>query len=543
MLSMSILILWFISAGNASAQGGYIVGDFHQHSTYSDGSYSIQYVHGKNNTYGLDWWSNSEHGGGFTTDAAVTGTDLGTTFYWDQYIPNPILGNVSMSGSHQRMWRWQMLRDYSFAQILIARQNYPGKVVIQGVEWNVPGHEHGSVSIITNEFGPNANANAVAEFEYKFDANDADVTGGAAQGWTKSANPNNHTKTLEAVAWLQANHRYASWAIPAHPERQKRYTIAHFRDMNNAGPDVCFGFESQPGHQLDPQRGSYGNGSDGAGTYGGTGVYAAQIGGLWDAMLSEGRHWWLFASSDYHNNSGDFFPGEYQKTYTWVRNSNDPQSIVDGLRSGNSYIVEGDLITDLEFKAIGGKVGTMGEVIEHGRLLTFKIKVKDPQANNYNNQNPVLNHIDLIMGDVTGFIAPGDPLYNSPSVATTRVIARFDATGGVTDANGLKSTPWQMDSEGNIIINFKMSNLDGKHYFRLRGTNHGLGVASETDANGNPLPDALLAPNNRSKAFADLWFYSNPIFTSHNPTIPLGNWGIILASVLIALFFILRSRI
>jgi hypothetical protein len=36
---------------------------------------------------------------------------------------------------------------------------------------------------------------------------------------------------------------------------------------------------------------------------------------MWDALLAEGRNWHLFASSDWHNDGGDFWPGEYQKTY------------------------------------------------------------------------------------------------------------------------------------------------------------------------------------------------------------------------------------
>jgi hypothetical protein len=32
------------------------------------------------------------------------------------------------------------------------------------------------------------------------------------------------------------------------------------------------------------------------------------------------------------------------------------------------------------------------------------------------------------------------------------------------------------------------------------------------DGQGNPLSDELLAPNTQDKAYADLWFYSNPIF-------------------------------
>src|SRR5688572_17868780 len=129
--------------------------------------------------------------------------------------------------------------------------------------------------------------------------------------------------------------------------------------------------ETQPGHGASDNRGEYSpdrnsiNGvrvdSVGGTTYGGTGVYGAQIGGVWDALLGEGRNWWFFASSDWHNRGAfgpddrrttqDFYPGEYQRDYVMLRDKDGkhewgqhkrkdqltPQQIVDGLRSGNSW--------------------------------------------------------------------------------------------------------------------------------------------------------------------------------------------------------------
>jgi hypothetical protein len=545
--SLLLTLALFAGTGVINAQPGYVKGDFHQHSTYTDGSWSIQWMMSKNNQFGLDWWANSEHGGGWSRDGAVSGTDYGQIKYWDQYNPNPIMGDPGpLSYGHLPMWRWQILRDYAFPQILLARQNLTDKVIIQSYEWNVPGHEHGSVGCIEGQFQANPNVNALAEFEYKFDNSDIDINGGAAQGWTKEPGGNTHARTLAAIQWLQNNFPSESWVVPAHPERQNKYSISDFRDMNNAGPDVCFGFESMPGHQKEQPRGSYSSSAVGSGTFGGCGIFAAQVGGLWDAMLSEGRHWWLFASSDFHDIPGDFYPGEYQKIYTYVTDKSSPYSIIDGLRSGNSYIVEGDLIEDLDFRiyrASGGNYVTMGQTITHGFPVIIKIRIKDPQTNNNYGENPALNHVDLIMGDVNGLLSQGDPLYSVPSVTTTHVIARFDAIGGVTDGNGIKSKAWTIDPDGYINITLEINDLAGNHYFRLRGTNQGLNVANETDVNGNPLPDAQMAPNTPAKAFHDLWFYSNPIFTQRGPAnVPLSNIGIIIGGILIALFFILRRR-
>ena len=494
----------------------YLVGDFHQHSTYTDGSWTVGYVMGKNNFYKLDWWVNSEHGGAFNRDGAATGTDKGnlaTPVLWNSYVPNPIKGKANGSN----MWRWQSIKEYSFLEILKARALYPSKTIIQGMEWNAPGHEHASTGIISNQFIKNPNADPVAEFEYKFDNSDLDDQGGA-NNWVKST-LTGHPKTLEGIAWLQSNYKNTSWVVPAHVERKSLYKIADLRDMNNSGPDVCFGFESMPGHQKVAERGEYKASSNSFGTctYGGTGIMAAKVGGVWDALLSEGRKWWLFASSDFHDIAGDFFPGEYQKTYVAVSKKGDAQAIVDGLRSGNSFVVQGDLIDALYFKINGKSIGQNAKLERN--TANISIFVHDPSTPNNNTYgsltNPELNHIDLIAGKVTGKIAPTDANYKNDDVtSTTNVIARFDAAGGITDSKGIVSRKWEDMGQGWKKISFSYKDITDNMYFRLRGSNFGLNVTNQTDSAGNPLADDLTAPNDAEKAFDDLWFYSNPIFVN-----------------------------
>ncbi len=518
--SFIVATIVVIGYSEAKAQNaGYVTGDFHQHTTYTDGSYSFAHMMTKNNMFGLDWWANSEHGGPFSKDGSHSGIDLDTTIYWDSYIPNPIIGKVNISGGHQNMWRWQSIRDYSFQEVLIARPVYPSKFIFQSYEMNVPGHEHGSLGLINNQFDSSPNCNPLAEFEFKFDNNDADSIGGLSQGWLKSILSGN-AKAVEAVTWLQQNYPSTSYLIAAHPERKSLNNIQGFRDMNNAGPDVCFGFESMPGHQKAAERGEYKKSYNTVAvtTYGGCGVYAAKIGGLWDALLSEGRHWWLFANSDFHEEGNDFYPGEYQKNYTYVKDKNNPQSYVEGLRSGNNYVVEGDLIDSLYFTA-ADSVTMGGKLYINNHEATLKIKIHDPQGNNNNTYssytNPVLNHLDVIAGHVREKIQPGTPQYSIDSVTTTSVIARFDATGNLPDGNGLRSTAWTDLGNGWKQMQLTLTNINDTMYFRLRGANKELNETNETDINGNPLSDSLMAPNDASKAFSDLWFYSNPIFIAY----------------------------
>jgi hypothetical protein len=55
-------------------------------------------------------------------------------------------------------------------------------------------------------------------------------------------------------------------------------------------------------------------------------------------------------------------------------------------------------------------------------------------------------------------------------------------------------------------------------YYRLRGTNIAPNTPALTDSDGNPLADtpftSVRGTNTAETAFADLWFYSNPIFVN-----------------------------
>jgi len=85
--------------------------------------------------------------------------------------------------------------------------------------------------------------------------------------------------------------------------------------------------------------------------------------------------------------------------------------------------------------------------------------------------------------------------------------------GGGFATNGFVSEAWNDSGNGwkEMTLTVDVSNVK---YFRLRGSNSGLNVANETDGSGNPLSDYLMGTNDATKAFADLWFYSNPTFVA-----------------------------
>ena len=541
------MLIFGAANADSLAQGRYVTGDFHQHTTYTDGDHTIGYVMEASNRFGLDWWANSEHGGRFNRWGMASGRDLisANAVTWDNVNGVTLKGNVT----DNRMWRWQSIAEHSFQDVLFWRRVFPNRIIFQALEFNPPGHEHASVGIIGNQFNANEpDANAVAIFEYLFDAADTDDS--QPFGITTPKNfVNDHKKCLEAAKWLQDNYQYSSWFVPAHPERfryesgQVNYhgwNIEHFRDLNNVAPDVFFGFESIPGHQGNNFRGEYqptrgAHGSYGMTTYGGAGLMIAKVGGLWDALLSEDRKFWLFASSDFHVFTNQFHPGEYQKTYTYVETFT-PQGIVDGLRSGNGYVVHGDLIDTLQFTIGNAVMGQTHNAQPTNGQITISIRLRVPPTNNntYGPNVPVLHHFDIIAGEVTGKITPPttnptDPAtypadgktgysdaYRTDSVSTTKVIARFGKAAAGADPCGVATTAWTEQAGGFITASFSYTVPQSqKMYFRLRGTNHPLGTENETDACGNPLSDSLMHPNNHAKAFEDLWFYTNPVYASN----------------------------
>jgi hypothetical protein len=539
---------------------------------------------------------------------------------------------------------------------------------------------------------PLGNGSALAQWEYCFDRGDGDTSRGntspqpssIGNNWDCSVpgSPNasdvswnvaaqklipaggagtgtkGHNKTLEALKWMAAYHPNGSYYLPTHLERagpfyadgNNGFNVEHLRNFNNAAPTVAFAMETQPGHGASANRGEYqvkrnnigGIQVDSVGgtTYGGTGVYGAQIGGVWDAMLGEGRNYWFFASSDWHNrgmfgpddrrSTQDFYPGEYQRSYTMVRNAADklrPQTIVNGMRTGNVFAASGQLIDRLSLVACVSNPGfgartnaqveamaiaaatnntdtdisgcaAMGEKLKvrAGADIVVAVVVRDPPGANYSPYTfanpsllqigrnlplnmPVLDHIDLIRGLVTGYKTQGAPDYSgewprntnwlkadgsTASLSVVPAAAKNTSTAVIKTFNGSGGTSWVPTVVGGSTY-LKMSyrilgdSVQSSQYIRLRGTNMPPAVPYETDASGNPLADVYTNANDAKMlaipcatqhsaasqfdgcpdhlptaavgdanfmspiagqkavaydvaAWADLWFYSNPIY-------------------------------
>lgn len=515
----------------------WLAGDIHNHTFLTDGSHpETQVVWNAFSRFGLDFMANSEHGG--TSARDVTGVAPAAGGLGDTASAT----NGVIRTPTQR-WRWETLRDASYPLLLGAsglQSQYPDQVLVQGVEWNVPTHEHASVGLLASS------GRDVSDFEYQFDASDKDRS--RDSGWVSTVNTTSgatapvkvpaaieqdrfgnalvkrnatHADAVAAAAYLEAHYATSAYVVVNHPSRQQRFSAAHLRDLNEAAPDVVIGIEGFPGHQKEPSRGGYGNGpfydatnattgtSDTtyrARTYGGADYMLAKLGGLMDSFWGEGRRFWVFLNSDFHSaaSSADFWPGEYGKTWVFAP-GRAPADVLAGMRSGNAFIVQGDLVEVLDVRVTaGGRSATLGGelVVSPGTPVTVTVEFRSPAYNNAGDV-PRVDHVDLVAGAVTGKKDRADPIaWASETNPSAAVVKRFTAADWTADG-ALRTMSYTFTPSSSS-------------YLRLRGTNQRVGGA-KLEANGEPLMDeasTTSSTNTIDKAWADLWFYTNPVFVT-----------------------------
>ncbi|MET4256315.1 hypothetical protein ABIC09_001246 [Bradyrhizobium sp. S3.12.5] len=219
----------------------YVAGDMHNHNTCTDGSvaagYTIDRAVGRGtasaggNNFDLDWFTLGNHGGSGNRDCRFSDTSANlpgqTTTTWSQTLGQTIdgitisslKGTPNGTGTGAQMWRWQSIREIEYPTIVDRSAKYE-KVLIEGLEWIAPGHEHVDVAVITGQHPRNrkgtGNADKMAEFEYRFDRADTDAIGpvvdaGGNQLWPGKDNVHNtgtagHQKALTGIKWLQTNY-------------------------------------------------------------------------------------------------------------------------------------------------------------------------------------------------------------------------------------------------------------------------------------------------------------------------------------------------
>jgi hypothetical protein len=411
--------------------------------------------------YGLDWMVTTDHGG-----------------------PNHSKVNL----------------EQAYPELLKSRQAVPEVLQFYGMEFDTPAADHSSLIIPKGD----NESQTLYDIESQFNKREPFPNNGSRDTEETMIQALNYMKGLDKLPIIIAHHPSRSatgdgvWG---------QDTPQEFRNWNDTAPNIAIGMEGAPGHQatainpdgsLDPKgaRGSYGNVN--APTMGGFDQMTAKVGGLWDSMLGEGRHWWITSTSDSHVNwrdgGGDFWPGEYSKTY--VKAEKDYNDIMENLRNGHVFVSTGDLISELDVKvqAVGktpihaeakGNTASIGETLilpgKKSRDVTVTIRLKDPNVANANGDKPNVKRVDLIMGEVKGKVEDRSTAANP----TTKVVKRFT------------ENDWKQEGEY-ISISYKLKDVDQDSYIRLRGTSTEQLEPAADPKGENP--------------WTDLWFYSNPIF-------------------------------
>jgi hypothetical protein len=482
-------------------RGGYrwLAGDHHIHTQYSsDAKYRVADHVRHANAYGLDWMVITDHG----------------------------------SQMHAKIGVEKVNPD-----IRAARSAVKDTLVFQGLEWNIPAAEHGTVFV-----HPGDNEVAVLkEFENSFD--------GSVKG-ASSSTPANEALAIAGVNFLadavERRRVQDALFLANHPARKGIDSPHEIRGWRDAQPRIAVGMEGAPGHQAagipaphgpGSARGLYDNGPgpdsfpgyplESYRTFGGFDWMTATVGGLWDSLLAEGKPWWVTANSDSHNvwadtsvrgpgtdfnangfhndpvrsgavNLGDtdFWPGFYSRTHVGAEQFS-YSAVMDGIRAGRVWVDHGGLINglDVRLRATDHRDSgtTLGGVlhVRKGTRVELVISVALAGGPNWSQFVPTLARVDVIQGDVTGRASDRDAI----AAPNTKVVKSFEVN---------KSTR-------TVQFTYPLGELTKPVYVRLRGTDgkrSAVGLrGAAVDPNG-PAMDVI----GSADPWQDLWFYTNPMW-------------------------------
>jgi len=483
----------------------WLAGDHHIHTQHSsDAMYRVADQVQHASAYGLDWMVITDHG-------SVAHAKIGV----DKVNPD----------------------------IVAARERFGDEtLVFQGLEWNIPSAEHGTVFV-----HPGRNEVAVLkEFENAFD--------GVVNGTTSSsaANEEQALKGLDFLAASVTKGRVQDAMFFAnHPARKGLDSPHEIRGWRERQPDIALGMEGAPGHQAaglptpigaGSGRGFYDNSPTADSfaayplesylTWGGYDWMTSTVGGLWDSLLAERRPWWITANSDSHTvylddsmrpdgqdtadyfntngrygdpvhghnggatTNGDFWPGYYSRTHVGADDFS-YAAVMRGLRAGRVWVDHGALLDGLDVRVRqagsrdpGFPLGSAVRV-RRGQRLELVITVQKASTPNWAQFVPALAKVDVIRGGVTGRSSDRDSFHTpDTSVVQTRDVS------GQTQA---------------FRLTYSLGRVDQPCYVRLRGSDGkrlAVGINGAGVDRSGPAAD-VMGP---ADPWDDLWFYTNPIW-------------------------------
>ncbi|MFE7070166.1 PHP domain-containing protein [Streptomyces sp. NPDC057620] len=476
----------------------WLAGDHHIHTQYSsDGKYRVADQVRQGARHGMDWLVITDHG-------SVAHAKIGV----DKVNPD----------------------------IKAARAAHENTLVFQGLEWNIPGAEHGTVFV-----HPGKNeVSVLKQFETDYD--------GSVKNASDST-PANEALAVAGLAFLgeQVQRRKVKDALMLanHPARRgvdSPHEIRAWRDATSPKHQIAVGFEGAPGHQaaglpaplgMGRARGIYDNNpsansfpgypAESYRTWGGFDWMTATVGGLWDSLLAEGKAWWISANSDSHQvyadtaargggdfntdgrygdpvyngqidvTQGDYWPGQYSRTHVGAEDFS-YAAVMDGIRAGRVWVDHGQLISGLDVRVSGGsRWATLGGAlhVKKGTNVTLTVDIALAQDANWAGFIPKLARVDVIQGDVTGPAADKDTLV----APTTKVVKSYEIN---------KTT-------GTVRITYTLGRVDRPLYLRLRGSDGNRSAVGARGAAVDPAGPAIDVVGD-ADPWKDLWFYSNPVW-------------------------------
>ncbi|MFN4185909.1 MAG: phosphoesterase [Hyphomonas sp.] len=416
---------------------------------------------------------------------------------------NPIGVNATQARAHGLDWmvttdhggpfHSNIHLDQAYPDVLDVRDGMPGFFLFYGMEFDTPGADHASLIM---PFSPEE-ADHLFYLESTYNKREPFPAPPEADQEPRMNAAVAAMATLDPQPVLIVNHISRSRVGGAYG----KVTPTELRRWNDLAPTVVVGMEGSPGHQaravrpdgaLEPTapRGGY----EDVPTYGGFDSMTAQVGGFWDSMLGEGRRWWITATSDMHRHwrqGGDeFWPGEYSKTYVLAERSY--TSILESIRQGRMFAVTGDLVSGIQLEAASlatGETASLGETlpVRPGEEVTLTFAFREPEGPNFNGDQPEVARVDVIVGEIDpAAYRPEDDTHRAASVAF-----RLNRDSFLPEEDG-----WFRATVGLPEVTHPL-------YIRVRGTS-GSELEPEADPPGED-------------PWADLWFYTNPVFVSLKP--------------------------
>ncbi|MGW0332745.1 PHP domain-containing protein [Streptomyces sp. NPDC003011] len=489
------------AASNGRRTDGFLwlAGDHHIHTQYSsDGKYRVVDQVRQGAKHGMDWLVITDHG----------------------------------SATHARIGVDKVNPD-----IKAARSAHEDTLVFQGLEWNIPGAEHGTVFV-----HPGKNeVSVLKQFETDYD--------GSVKGASDST-PANEALAVAGLAFLgdQVRRRTVKDALMLanHPARRgvdSPHEIRAWRDATPASHQIAVGFEGAPGHQaaglpapMGPARarGIYDNSPSAnsfAGyplesyrTWGGFDWMTATVGGLWDSLIAEGKPWWITANSDSHQvyadtavrgpggdfnadgryqdpvyggridiTQGDYWPGQYSRTHVGADGFS-YAAVMDGIRAGRIWVDHGQLVSGLDVRVSGGsRWATLGGAlhVKKGTKVTLTVDVALAGGPNWAGFVPQLARVDVIQGDVTGPVSDRDT-FTAPTAKVVRT--------------------YEVDKPAGVVrLTYELGRVDRPLYVRLRGSDGNRSAVGARGAAVDPAGPAIDVVGD-ADPWRDLWFYTNPVW-------------------------------